>query len=177
MQYQMRAYLYIKAMFEFVNDWCDWNDILSATEKTFFKTGKHAVVETGSSRIVIIGSDFVVKWDYDKECVSEIGGCEDEFKKYKETLSTGYAYLLAPVFRFTYRERYFYVMPKIKHIGRREHDNKTIDEFTTIYEREWLQKNIGDLHSWNWGLENNKPIIIDYACPPSKDTSDYNTSW
>ena len=82
MTYQMRAYLYIKAMFDYVNDWCDWDNIMEATEKTFWHTGKQASVECGSARMVVVGEDFAVKWDYAK-CVSEIGGCEDEFQKYK----------------------------------------------------------------------------------------------
>jgi hypothetical protein len=163
MTYQMRAYQYIKAMFEYVNDWHDWNDILEATEKTFWHTGKHASVECGSARMVIIGKDFAVKWDYD-ECVSKIGGCEDEFQKYKVSLSSKYSYLLAPVFRFSYREHYFYVMPKATGIG----SHKDIKDFIKPDEYEWLINHVGDLHSWNWGILNGKPIVIDYACEPHK---------
>ena len=162
MTYQMRAYLYIKAMFEYVNDWHNWNDIMEATEKTFWHTGKQATVECGSARMVIVGKDFAVKWDYD-ECVNEIGGCEDEFQKYKISLSSGYSYLLAPVFRFSYRERYFYVMPKATNIG----SGKDIRLAIRQDEYKWLTANVGDLHSWNWGFLNGKPVVIDYACNPN----------
>lgn len=163
MTYQMRAYQYIKAMFQYVNDWHDWDDIMNATEKTFWNTGKHAVVECGSARIVVIGKDFAVKWDYDA-CVSEIGGCEDEFNKYKKSLSSGYSHLLAPVFRFQYRGRFFYVMPKANDIG----SHNDIGWFISEKEYKWLIKNVGDLHSWNWGRINGKPVVIDYACDPKK---------
>ena len=162
MTYQMRAYLYIKAMFEYVNDWHDWNDIIDATDKVFWHTGKQASVECGSARMVIVGKDFAVKWDYDA-CVSEIGGCEDEFQKYKISLSSGYAYLLAPVFRFCYRERYFYVMPKATDIG----GGKDIRFAIRQDEYKWLMANVGDLHSWNWGRINGKVVVIDYACNPN----------
>lgn len=161
MTYQMRAYLYIKAMFDYVRDWHDWNSVMEATEKTFWHTGKQASVECGSARMVIIGKDFAVKWDYD-ECVSEIGGCEDEFKKYKISLSSPYAYLLAPVFRFSYRERYFYVMPKAEITGHGRDIRYSISE----NEYKWLSENVGDLHSYNWGRINGQPVVIDYACRP-----------
>ena len=162
MTYQMRAYLYIKTMFEYVNNWRDWNDIIEATDKVFWHTGKQASVECGSARIVIVGEDFAVKWDYD-ECIKEIGGCEDEFQKYKVSLSSGYSYLLAPVFRFSYRERYFYVMPKATNIG----NGKDIRLAIRQDEYKWLTANVGDLHSWNWGFIDGKPIVIDYACNPN----------
>ena len=162
MTYQMRAYQYIKAMFEYVNNWHDWDDIIEATEKTFLHTGKIASVECGSARMVIVGKDFAVKWDYG-ECVKEIGGCEDEFQKYKISLSSGYSYLLAPVFRFTYRNRYFYVMPKATDIG----SGKDIRNYIKSDEYKWLIKYVGDLHSWNWGRISGKPVVIDYACDPS----------
>lgn len=169
MTYQMRAYLYIKAMFGYVNNWCNWDDVMEATEKTFLHTGKHASVEVGSSRIVVVGKDFVIKWDYDKNVIQDIGGCEDEFIMYKKSLSSGYSYLLAPVFRITYRNRYFYIMPRVHNIGRFAHTNKSLTDFLNQNEITWIKNNIGDLHSWNWGLslENNKPIIIDYACRPT----------
>lgn len=161
MTYQMRAYQYIKAMFDYVDNWYNWNSIMEATEKVFWNTGKHAKVTCGSARMVVVGKDFAVKWDYDS-FAEEIGGCEDEFNKYKISLSSGYSYLLAPVFRFTYRDRYFYVMPKATNIG----SNIDIKNVVEPDEYEWLRTHVGDLHSWNWGLLNGKPIVIDYACRP-----------
>lgn len=161
MGYQMHAYQYIKAMFEYVVDWYNWNSVMEATEKTYWNTGKSAEVTCGSARMVVVGKDFVVKWDYD-ECVKDIGGCEDEFEKYKISLSSGYSYLLAPVFRFTYRDRYFYVMPKASNVG----SHRDIKDVVKPREYEWLVNHVGDLHSWNWGLLDGKPIVIDYACHP-----------
>lgn len=161
MTYQMRAYQYIKTVFDYVDNWYSWDSILTATEKVFWDTGKHVEVTCGSARMVIVGKDFAVKWDYD-DCIEEIGGCEDEFQKYKVSLSSRYSYLLAPVFRFSYRGRYFYVMPKATNIG----SHKDIKWSVTKDEYIWLMENVGDLHSWNWGLLNGKPVVIDYACRP-----------
>lgn len=163
MNYQIRAWQYIKVLTDYVTNWVDVNDIIEATEKVFWHTGKHATVEFGSARIVIVGKDFVVKWDYD-ECVKDIGGCEDEFRIYKQSFSTGYSYLLAPCYRVAYRDKYFYIMPRIHNIGREAHKNRQLNDFTTKEEYKWLIDNIGDLHSYNWGIENNKAVIVDYAC-------------
>lgn len=168
MTYQMKAYHYLRAMFNYVRDWTYSPDIELATNKVYFDTGEHADVTSGSSRMVVIGKDFVIKWDYDFENIESIGGCEDEFRIYKQSLSTGYSHLLAPIYRIYHRERYFYVMPRIDRVGAEEHDYKSIEDFTTEDEFNWLTHNIGDLHSWNWGLnEYNNPIVIDYACPPN----------
>ena len=167
MTYQMRAYFYIKAMFEYVNNWRDLDDIIEATDKVFWHTGKQASVECGSARIVIVGEDFAVKWDYDFENIEEIGGCEDEFRVYKRSLSTGYAHLLAPVFRIYHRNRFFFIMPRVDRIGPEEHEYKDINEFITEDEYNWLRDNIGDLHGWNWGFIDGKPTVIDYACNPN----------
>ena len=168
MTYQMKAYRYLRAMFGYVRDWTYWHDIEIATDKVYFDTGERAEVTSGSSRMVVIGKDFVIKWDYDFENIESIGGCEDEFRIYKQSLSTGYSHLLAPIYRIYHRERYFYVMPRVDRVGAEEHDNKGIEDFTTADEFNWLANNIGDLHSWNWGLdEYDNPIVIDYACPPN----------
>ena len=159
MGYQMHAYQYVRAMFDHVEDWYDWKSVLEAVDRT----NKHAEVTCGSARMVVIGDDFVIKWDYDK-CVAEIGGCEDEFQKYKISLSSRYAYLLAPVFRFSYHDRYFYVMPKATDVG----SHRNIRDEVNFDEYEWLSKNVGDLHSWNWGRINGKPVVIDYACRPNE---------
>lgn len=172
MTYQMRAYRYLRVLFHYVNDWTYWRNVQNAAAKVYDDTGEQANVTSGSSRIVVVGKDFVIKWDYDFENIETIGGCEDEFHVYKRSLSTGYAYLLAPIFRIYYRNRFFFIMPRINHIGDEEHEYKAINEFITEDEYDWLRDNIGDLHSWNWGLDEfNNPIIIDYACRPNPEAT------
>ena len=162
--YQLRAWEYIRELPKYVCDWVYVDDIIDAVEKVFWNTGIYANVECGSARIAIIGKDFVIKWDYD-ECVKEIGGCEDEFRIYKRSLSTGYAHLLAAVYRVTYTKRWFYIMPRIHDIGMENHNWKDLKDYTTEDEYTWLINNIGDLHSYNWGIENGKAVVVDYACP------------
>lgn len=160
MTYQMRAYRYLQTMFGFVHDWTNFYSLQEALRETYFCIGEEATLENGSSRRVIVGEDFVIKWDYDDEAVEEIGGCEDEFRKYKISLSSGYAYLLAPIFRLYYRGRFFFVMPRADGVG----SGEDIFAYLSDEEADWLMAHVGDLHSWNWGMLNGKPIVIDYAC-------------
>ena len=75
-------------------------------------------------------------------------------------MSSGYAYLLAPIYRLYYRGRYFFVMPRAYDVG----SGRDIFELLDDDESEWLMRNVGDLHSWNWGLIEGNPVVIDYAC-------------
>ena len=46
----------------------------------------------------------------------------------------------------------------------------TLDEFLTNDEKRFLYNKVRDLHDNNWGIKNNKPVIIDYAMRLSMDT-------
>lgn len=162
--YQLRAWEYIRELSKYVRNWIDFDDIIDATDKVFWHTGIYASAECGSARIAVVGKDFVIKWDYD-ECVKEIGGCEDEFRIYKQTLSTGFSHLLAAIYRVSYNEKWFYIMPRIHDIGMENHHYKDLKDYTTKEEYFWLINHIGDLHSYNWGIENGKAVVVDYACP------------
>ena len=167
--YRIRAKKFLKSIFPYIEG-CMWDfdDVCYQVEKYNEDKKRHVIVSCGSARIALIISDYVIKWDYDFENIETIGGCEDEFRVYKRSLSTGYAHLLAPVFRIYHRNRFFFIMPRVDHIGPEEHEYKDINEFITEDEYDWLCDNIGDLHSWNWGLDEfNNPIVIDYACPPN----------
>lgn len=163
--YLFRAWEYIKSFEPHVQSWTDTDAIIKAIEKTFFHTGKNVKFDYGAVRFVLIGKDFVIKWDYDAECAENIGGCEDELRVYRQHMSSGYAHLLAPCSRIYWHGRYFYIMPRIGNIGGQAHLYKEIQCFVSAAEFHWLQNNIGDLHSWNWGIKDGHAVVIDYACP------------
>ncbi len=165
--YKKHAYSFLKRIYPYVDNWKDADSIIDSLDKMFWNYGKSAYFEMGSSRMVIVGKDFVIKWDYDEKVINEIGGCEEEFQTYIKSLSTGYSHLLAPIYRFSYRNKKFYIMPRVHNIGLREHGYKKLKECVTLNEWKWLINNIGDIHSYNWGIENNYPVMIDYACRPS----------
>lgn len=165
--YKMHAYHFLKAIFPYVNDWHDIDSVIEGLDDFYYHENKFAHLETGSSRMAIIGKDFVIKWNYDDEVIKEIGGCEEELQFYIKSLSSGYSHLLTPIYRLLYRDKNFYIMPRVHNIGPREHGYKKLEECVTPNEWKWLISNIGDIHSYNWGIENNYPIMIDYACRPS----------
>lgn len=163
--YLFRAWEYIKSFEPHVQNWTDTDAIIEAIDKTFFHTGKNVKFEYGAVRFVLIGKDFVIKWDYNAECAEGIGGCEDELRVYRQNMSSGYAHLLAPCSRVYWHGRYFYIMPRIDNIGKKAHHYKEIQCFVSAAEFHWLRNNIGDLHSWNWGIKDGHAVVIDYACP------------
>ena len=127
------------------------------------KTHIHAQYECGSARHVIITKNFVIKWDIEEGGYShQIGGCLDEVKIYDEARIHGYSHLLAKITPIYINKKYFYVMPTIPNIGLRNHNND-IEYYLDIDEYEWIRNNITDLHSYNWGIIDDRPVIIDYA--------------
>ena len=55
-------------------------------------------------------------------------------------------------------------MPTVEKIGAKEHGFQDLCNFLDCDEYEWVTNNIGDLHSYNWGIKQGKAIIFDYAC-------------
>ena len=69
-------------------------------------------VYSGMSRIALITSDYVVKFDYDPEEVKYIGGCNNEYELYYEAKVEGFDYLFAKITPYEYKGREFYIMPR-----------------------------------------------------------------
>ena len=45
MSYQLNAYHYLRALFEYVEDWNSWDNIIEATEKTFWNKKREIRVD------------------------------------------------------------------------------------------------------------------------------------
>lgn len=124
---------------------------------------RHVEVCCGAARIVLITSDYVVKWDYCSD-VEYIGGCEKEYQNYQMAKRYGYEYLFAESELYVLEGTTFEIMPRIEKIGR-EYHMTPIKELLNAAEWEWLTETgiNWDLHHYNWGLKDNKPVIIDYG--------------
>ena len=123
-------------------------------------------VANGSARVALVGSDYVVKWDYDLENVDEIGGCENEIELYAIAEREGFAYLFAKITRVEYDGHYFYVMPRIHDIGKTE---ERAWYYMTHTEKVWCEcHHLTDLHDENYGWVNNHIVIVDYAFQEDK---------
>lgn len=136
------------------------------------RNSRNVKVANGSARVALISSDYVVKWDYDLDCVDEIGGCENEIELYEIAEREGFAYLFAKITRVKYSDHYFYVMPRIHGIGRTE---ERAWRYMTYKEKDWCERHhLTDLHDENYGWKNNHIVIVDYAFQEDKvhDSSD-----
>ena len=162
-EYLENAMRFLNEFSDFIYNWYDEDNIINAIDDIGWHKGYHVSFNYGCTRYVLVGKDFAIKWDYDADSVEELGGCESEYEIYNEVKNTSYSYLFAPITKVEVNNHYFYIMPRIDNIGPVAHHFKTLDEFLTYDEKRFLYNKISDLHDNNWGIKNNKPVIIDYA--------------
>lgn len=132
---------------------------------TLFNNDKHrsVIYRHGIARRVLITSDYVVKWDFDKKNCKVFGGCVDEYNRYLKLKDTNYFYLFAEITPIRIKNRTFYVMPRVDYLG--VDVNKDIYEVLEPDEYDFIcDYGIGDIHDENWGYFHGVPLIIDYAC-------------
>lgn len=124
---------------------------------------RNVLVKSGSVRIALITSDYVVKYDY-SPCQAEIfGGCEQELKMYNFAKEQGFDDLFAEITRFEYEGMNFYIMPRINGIG--QHRFSEADDFMSEEERDFCyDAGLEDLHYYNYGFRKGRVCIVDYAC-------------
>lgn len=163
--YEVRAQKFIQQIFPFIEDIMeDFYEIEDAVD-TFNETYHRKVsMRYGDARVALITSDYVVKFTYDYEAEEEIGGGENEIALYEQAVKDGFEYLFAKVSRYEYMGKYFYIMPKIDHIGERKNLWNHADDFMTPEEQNWCEDHfLIDLHSSNFGFRGGKVCIVDYA--------------
>ena len=112
----------------------------------------------GISRIAIIRSDYVIKFDYGEEC--DFGNCASEGRIYAQAVEDGMEHLLAKTTVFSLHGHSGCVMPRVKGINSR---HKYWCDYCTDEEYYWLRGHVYDLHRGNVGYRNGKVCIIDYA--------------
>lgn len=120
------------------------------------------VIKNGAVRVVIIGEDFVIKVDYDKTSAKEFGGCESEYKFWRNIKDTDHAFMFAPITKVKAGHHYYYVMPRMDCLGCEMTD--VLEDYLSEDDEYWLYDTVGDLHEANYGVLNNELYIIDYAC-------------
>ena len=114
----------------------------------------------GATRIALITSDYVIKWDYNKRGVSSWGGNRQEAEVYKIAEEAGYSYLFAELTSVWRNGILFNIMPRFN-TGRHR---RPISEKVSDKEWCWLNSHVWDIHEGNYTLIKGKPIIFDYAC-------------
>jgi hypothetical protein len=132
-------------------------------------------VRSGVSRIAIITSDYVIKFDYNEREVNRVGGCESEVEFYQFAKQEGFGYLFAEITPFIYNGRTFYIMPRVNGVGRVEYSYA--EDFLEGEERAFADEYLNDLHDENYGWYHKRPVIFDYACNQLwLDNHGYNNS-
>lgn len=161
--YRIRAKKFLKSIFPYIDGYMwDVSEVEYQADKYNCDKNRHVSVCCGSARIALITSDYVIKWDYDNDCVEEIGGCDDEYCAYQEAKREGYEYLLAEVTPVEYQGISFIIMPRIDNVGM-TYNGGEIRKYLTEQEYKWVINFDKDIHSYNWGIRNSKACLIDYA--------------
>ena len=159
--YEVRAQKFIRLIYDYLTECVDTYDFEIAVESFNHNHHRHVMFSHGLTRVALITSDYVVKIDYDAYQVRRFGGGENECAFYRIAEQEGYGYLFAKVSRYQYRDITFYIMPRIKGIGRYEED---ATEFMTDEENDWcFDHGLCDLHNFNYGWKNGHIIIFDYG--------------
>ena len=123
---------------------------------------RKVIVRSGLSRIALITSDYVVKFDYDPEEVDSIGGCMNEMELYAQAKAEGFAYLFAEITPFKHEGRMFFIMPRIRGIGS---GDRYAEDYMTSAEKNFCRVHkLTDLHTQNYGFRKGHVCIVDYAC-------------
>lgn len=112
----------------------------------------------GATRIALVTSDYVIKFDYNPHNVADFGGCEDEVKMYRYAKQHGYGRLFAPITRVTVENHNFYIMPRVRYIGSMQNLIGWTDE-----EIDWVYDYVFDIHEYNFGKIDGHAVLIDYA--------------
>lgn len=117
----------------------------------------------GVSRIAIIRSDYVIKFDVVPVgwfVDGHAGNCETEKEFYDFAVKEGMEYLLAKPSLGEFFGHTFSVMPFVRGV---DDEKKEWCNTVNDYEYDWLKEYLNDLHRGNVGYRRGKVCIIDYA--------------
>lgn len=160
--YQIRAMRFIEQIFPYIANCGEWvGKYRDAIERFNHVNSRKVILAHGCSRVAFITSDYVVKMDYDPYEVERVGGGESEEMFYAFAKERGFSHLFAETLSYTYHGRTFYIMPRIRNIGKYEDD---IYWFLNSEDRNFVYDYLYDMHNLNYGWKDGYPIIIDYAC-------------
>lgn len=161
--YLNRAIKFANMLVVLFNNCSCLNDFEQAIEHYNNTHSRRLRYAHGVSRLAIIRSDYVIKFDMTPEEGWENGRAGDnrtEEMAYKQAVIDGMQHLLAETTLVTIKGRAVTIMPKIDHVD--DYDRNWW-EYCTKEEENWLNYNICDLHEGNVGYRNGKVCVIDYA--------------
>lgn len=160
--YETRAIHFIHQIYDYIIDCCEDEDYANAIGYFNMANHRKVQVQSGQTRVAFITSDYVVKITYGSDdAINSWGDCEDEMEMYEQAEEDGYAYMFAKITHYSYRDKDFYIMPRINGVGSSWND---ATEYMTDDEYNWCRdKGLIDLHCHNYGWRNRHICLIDYA--------------
>lgn len=170
-----RAKVFIEAVYPYIMSGMEYTLRVQSSIRRFNTINhRRVIVSSGLSRIALITSDYVVKWDYTKNTC--YGSCETEYQLYNEHKNDSFSYLLAPVHRYTTHGKNFYIMPRVTKLAERIDEDLEIERYLGVDEYAYIfgDLKLRDVHSGNWGFNNGNPIIFDYAWYDDNDDEESN---
>lgn len=165
--YELHARAWIEKNVEMLNQlWPYRND--AGCYKRAFYYDNNITVNSGQTRVVLVGDDFVIK--INKPTCDRwrmFGNSRDEVRMYRKACEDGYAWLFCPIRAMIIEHHTYYVMQKVDSVADDEGYEDSIDqEFYEVLGEEavdYLNEHVFDVHSGNFGFINDEPIIFDYA--------------
>lgn len=159
--YEERALDFLEQIYPFIQNCKDRFDYSVAICRFNEEFHRNVICSYGSTRIAMITSDYVIKVDYNGWGKGTFGTSADEVRMYRRAKKDGFAHLFAKIvpIRHGY-DRTFYIMPRIKGIGRTKYD---ADNYLNGEEYTYISKHVGDLHCKNYGWQDGHIVMIDYA--------------
>ena len=121
--YEVRAKKFIAKIYPYIKNCNDLFDFSLAINRFNRECHRKVQIASGSTRVVLITSDYVIKVDYNGWGKGRWGSCADEVRMYRQAKRDGFEYLFAKVtpVRKGYN-RTFYIMPRIGGIGKKPYD-------------------------------------------------------
>ena len=156
--YEIRAMKFAKILSLLFKDCVSLADFKCAIKK-YNETHRYPLHwDYGISRVAIIRSDYVIKFNYGYN--RSFGDCFSERRVYELAERDGMSHLLAKTTIVSFNGYSCAIMPRIKGIN---NEHKYWVEHCTADEYLWLYEHVFDLHSGNVGYKNGRVCVIDYA--------------
>ena len=158
--YEVRAERFLRVIYPLIAGATDPRMVSIAISKYNHDHHRKVVFDYGSTRMCLITSDYVIKWDYSED-VEDFGGCLEELTFYEYAKQEGYSAYFAKPTACYIEGNLFEIMPRMYGVGHKEDD---IFNAIPADDFDWLWDNVDDLHELNIGFFHGSMIIIDYAC-------------
>lgn len=180
--YEIRAQKLIEKFFPYFSECVGHGEItINKVRKAVARfNGSHRAynvqVENGSSRIVLLCSDYVIKMDYDG---TPYGGCEDEVAIYKKACAYGVEDAFARISRFSMEGYDFYIMPKVRIAASFGYGRfPLLEDVLNEEENDFINSFVADTHEYNYGKFHGRWVMVDYACGRGAfESYDSEESW